>query len=93
MIICAALLVENKDTKEQVVMPCFRHGNGFQMMQEFCLRDKWKVIEQGFITHENVFLNRIEAYKHALSCGQLSAANKRYKEENREVKLYSEDLY
>lgn len=93
MIICAALLVENKETKEQVVMPCFRHGNGFQMIQEFCLRDKWKAIEQGFITHENVFLNRIEAYKHALSCGQLSAANKRYKEENREVKLYSEDLY
>ena len=45
MIICAALLVENKETKEQVVMPCFRHGNGFQMIQEFCLRDKWKAIE------------------------------------------------
>lgn len=93
MIICAALLVENKETKEQVVMPCFRHGNGLQMIQEFCLRDKWRVIKQGFITHENVFLNRIEAYKHALSCGQLSAANKWYKEDNREIELYSEDLY
>lgn len=93
MIICAALLLENKETKEQVVMPCFRHGNGFQMMQEFCLRDKWKVIEQGFITHENVFLNRTEAYADAILCGQLSAANKWYKEDNREVELYSEDLY
>lgn len=93
MIICAALLVENKETKEQVVMPCFRHGNGFQMIQEFCLRDKWKVIGQGFITHENAFINRHGAYCHAILCGQLSAANKWYKEDHRETELYSEDLY
>lgn len=93
MIICAALLVENKATKEQMIMPCFRHGNGFQMIQEFCLRDKWKVIEQGFITHKNIFLNRKEAYEHAFDCGQLSTANKWYKEDNREFELYSEYLY
>ena len=93
MIICAALLLENKETKEQVVLPCFRHGNGFQLMADFCLRDKWKEIEQGFITHENVFLNRREAFNETLICGQLSAANKWYKKDNHETELYSEDLY
>ena len=93
MIVCAALLLENKETKELVVLPCFRHGNGFQLMQELCLRDKWKEIKQGFINHNNTFLNRSDAYTEALACGQLSAANRWYKEDNREIELYSEDLY
>ena len=40
--------------------------------------------EQGFLTDEGRFLNRVEAVDHALKCGQIKEWKKR---------LYSEDLW
>ena len=93
MIICAALLVELEVAKEKVVIPCFRHGTGYEMLNTMLVKSKYKVVEEGFITHENIFLNRREAFAEARLCGQLSQANKWYKEDNYESELYSEDLY
>ena len=93
MIIFAALLLEDKDTKEVITFPCYRHGTGYEMLNTMSLKSKYTVIEEGFVTHENVFLNRKEAFADARLCGQLSQANRWYKEDNRESELYSEDLY
>lgn len=90
MIICAALLIENKE-QEEVVLPCWRHGVGYEMIRE--LHIEGKVLKEGFMNHEGKFLDRYDALVHVMECGQLTQANRWYKEDNREAELYSEDLY
>ena len=90
MIICAALLLENKEQKE-VILPCQRHGIGYEMIRK--LHIDAKVLKEGFINHEGVFFDRCDALAHAIECGQLTQANRWYKEDNHESELYSEDLY
>ena len=90
MIICAALLLENKE-QEEVVLPCWRHGVGYEMIRE--LHIEGKVLKEGFMNHEGKFLDRYDALVHVMECGQLTQANRWYKEDNREAELYSEDLY
>lgn len=90
MIICAALLIENKE-QEEVVLPCWRHGVGYEMIRE--LHIEGKVLKEGFMNHEGKFLDRYDALVHVMECGQLTQANRWYKEDNRENELYSEDLY
>lgn len=90
MIICAALLLENKE-QEEVVLPCWRHGIGYEMIRE--LHIDAKVLKEGFMNHEGKFLDRYDALVHVMECGQLTQANRWYKEDNREIELYSEDLY
>lgn len=90
MIICAALLLENKE-QEEVILPCWRHGIGYEMIRE--LHIDAKVLKEGFMNHEGKFLDRYDALVHVMECGQLTQANRWYKEDNRESELYSEDLY
>ena len=56
-------------------------------------KTKCKVLKQGFIDRTGRFLDRVEAYKHAIDCGQLSSITSWYKEDHYEDELYSEDLY
>ena len=71
-------------------IPCHRHGDAFYIISQFLEPeqiDKSRT-EQGFLTHENQFLNRYDAMQHAIACGQLPPdADKEVKE------LYSEDLW
>ena len=90
MIICAALLLENKE-QEEVILPCWRRGIGYEMIRE--LHIDAKVLKEGFMNHEGKFLDRYDALVHVMECGQLTQANRWYKEDNRESELYSEDLY
>ena len=90
MIICAALLVENEN-EEQVIVPCYRHGNGYAMLHSLYVEAK--VLKEGFINHNGEFLDRYDAFAHAKECGQLPQSTRWYKEDNRESELYSEDLY
>ena len=90
MIICAALLLENKE-QEEVILPCWRHGVGYEMIRE--LHIDAKVLKEGFMNHEGKFLDRYDALVHVIECGQLTQTNRWYKEGNREAELYSEDLY
>jgi hypothetical protein len=90
MIICAALLLENKN-QEEVVLPCWRHGIGYQILHELYVDAK--VLKEGFINHNGEFLDRYDAFAHAKECGQLPQSTRWYKEGNRESELYSEDLY
>lgn len=50
-------------------------------------------VEEGFLTNKGEFLNRTEAFEHAMNCGQTSATTRQYKRDRHETELYSEDLY
>lgn len=95
MLICAALLIQVEGIDHQTIIPCRRHGDGFQILQDlgYAPKTKYKVLKQGFIDRTGRFLDRVEAYKYAIDCGQLSSATVWYKEDRNEVELYSEDLY
>ena len=71
-------------------IPCHRHADAFYIISQFVDAseiDKPRT-EQGFLTHEDQFLNRYDAMQHAIACGQLPPdADKECKE------LYSEDLW
>lgn len=95
MLICAALLVQVEGLDHTTILPCRRHGDGFGILRDlgYAPKTKYKIIEQGFIDHQGKFLNRIDAWKHAQMCGQLSQSVSWYKEDNKHPELYSEDLY
>ena len=95
MIICAAMNVTGfKDNGEDLIVPCFRHGDGYVILRSLCKDDSYKRnTTEGFITHEGKFLNGIDAYNHAWACGQLSMTTREEKGRNGENELYGEDLY
>lgn len=82
--------VNKTDPIESIMydIPCHRHADAFYIISQFVDAneiDKTRT-EQGFLTHEDQFLNRYDAMQHAIACGQLIPpdANK---------ELYSEDLW
>ena len=95
MIVCAALELQIEGLDHTTILPCWRHGAGFQILKDlgYTPRTKYKVIRQGFINHKGEFLDRKEALAHALEIGQLSATNRWYQEDHNIDELYSEDLY
>lgn len=95
MIICAAIKIQVEGLDHETIIPCHRHGDGFKLLKDlrYIPRIGYKELGQGFINHEGEFLNRQEAFSHALDCGQLSATTRECKRVNRETELYSEDLY
>lgn len=95
MLICAALLVQVEGLDHTTILPCLRHGDGFGILKDlgYAPKTKYKVISQGFINHKGEFLDRVEAWKYAVECGQLSASTRWYKFDHEDDELYSEDLY
>lgn len=95
MIICAAIkFISKENPLDSFVLCGHRHGNIIANIRH--LDEKWwhnsKQI-QGFIDHNGVFMDRLEAFQHAVACGQLSASTRQFKKERNEDELYSEDLY
>ena len=71
-------------------IPCHRHGDAFYIISQFLDAseiDKTKT-EQGFLTHDGIFLNRYAAMDEAIKCKQLPPEAKQECAE-----LYSEDLW
>jgi hypothetical protein len=95
MIVCAALEVQVEGLDHKTILPCWRHGKGFEILKDlgYAPKTKYKVEREGFINHKGEFLDRKEALKHALECGQLSATHRYYQEDHNINELYSEDLY
>lgn len=91
MIVCAALKVQVEGLDHHTILPCIRHGDGFKVLEDlgYVPKAKYKVLEQGFITHNNLFLNIKQAYGYAYDFGQLPATLRKHVG----GELYSEDLY
>lgn len=91
MIICAAIKITFQRGRQTVtaVVPGHRHSDCWELMVALGVPTE-REEKEGFIDHRGDFLDRYEALKHAIQCGQLS-------ETTRETKtgsvLYSEDLY
>lgn len=89
MIICAAI----KDTRTGAVFGGIRHGFIYGYMRDAGITPPKENAIEGFLDSKDNFYDRAEAFKHALECGQLSASTRQCKRDNREIELYSEDLY
>ena len=92
MILCAA--ISFKHNEKAYVIPCIRHHYGFALMHQlgFELREI-RSVTQGFLTSDNVFLNRREAYIHAKNWKQISPTVIADHDAKGLKELFSEDLY
>lgn len=94
MIITAAIQIKfnrNGQTVEAVI-PGWRHSSCWELMATLQVPNDREEVE-GFIDHTGAFLDRYDAFDHALMCGQLSDTTRTAKQEKRERQLFSEDLY
>ncbi len=90
MIVKACVRFYAKDNDTMWEIPCHRHADAFYILSQFCetnVINKRKT-EQGFLTENDIFLNRYEAMDEAIRCKQLSPEDK-----ERCAELYSEDLW
>lgn len=69
------------------IFPCHRHADVYYILERFGL--PYKVLEEGFLTDEDKFLDRYDAATHAYECAQLVETM----EEPRITCLFSEDLW
>lgn len=95
MVICAALKIQVEGLDHTTILPCIRHGDGFRILEDlgYAPKTKYKIIEQGFLTQDGVFLNRREAFDYVYEIGQLSATTRQHHKRLGYDELYSEDLY
>lgn len=95
MILAAAIKYKIEKTGEEVVLCGCRHGDIFQQLRALGFEPGkgYKELEQGFIDHNNKFMDRYFAFFHAHRCGQLS--QKIYDEKSKldKPQLISEDLW
>lgn len=94
MIICAAIEVTFQRAGKTVtaVVPGYRHGDCWELMSTLGVPTERQEVE-GFLNSRGTFLDRFDAFEHALLCGQLSDTTRTAKMEKGERQLYSEDLY
>ena len=97
MIVCAAVKITylepdacSSDEKELVICG-HRHSNCFEIIRHLNLIPILRT--QGFINHKGDFLDRKEAFEHAMDIGQSNATQRWYWEDHKQCELYSEDLY
>lgn len=94
MILCAAIKTTFARDGETVtvIIPGCRHADIWQLMAELKIpRDREEI--EGFLDRKGEFLDRHEAFIHAVKCGQISATTLEHKENHLETELFSEDLW
>ena len=92
MIASACVIIHTKEEygNREITIPCHRHADAFYIISQLLDRDEIDKprTEQGFLTHDDRFLNRYDAMQEAIRCGQVPfGADKLCAE------LYSEDLW
>lgn len=96
MITSAAIKFKLKNGRE-IIMPCHRHGDCYQIMRDLGFQpEDYVTLSQGFLYSEPDpedpfnftygFLNRRDALTHAKRCRQIISSMS-------DDELYSEDLY
>ena len=95
MIVCAALKLQIEGLDHVTILPCVRHGDGFKIIADlgYAPKTNYKVIEQGFVTHDGKFLNREDAWNYAKEIGQIPAQLRNRQSMINRVELLSEDIY
>ena len=89
MIVSAVVRIYTKSDKMYEI-PCHRHADAFYIVSQFLDQeeiDKTRT-EQGFLTQDDTFMNRIDAMQETIRCGQLPPGADAHCKE-----LYSEDLW
>ncbi len=90
MIVRAAIKYKIYYLDKEVILPLHRHCDGGIILKAFgFMPGDFKIIEQGFLTDKDEFLDRREAADYAYECGQLVETA----EEPRIDRLMSEDLW
>ena len=92
MIICAALLIKVDGLSESIIVTCRRHSDGYKLLKDlgYAPRTQYEIVEDGFVNHKGEFLNRHNAWEHAVECGQIPYNLQKYT--STQI-LFSEDLY
>ncbi len=88
MIVSAAVRIYDKKQNKIIIIPCHRHADAFQILKEFGYsRNDYETSQedQGFLTEDGIFFNRVAAKKIAIRENQIESSP--YPE------LYSEDLW
>lgn len=99
MVICAAMRIARPEDELGDLIICgHRHSDCreilFRLNPELSKEvRKEDMITDGFLVTGNRFLDREQAYLHAIICGQLSEQAQHDKQLRKENILYSEDLY
>lgn len=94
MIICAAVRIKKKDSEDIITIHCMRHHYAFEILRDLGFKHKdYTVVDEGFITHKGEYIERHEAYFHAVECGQLCAQLRYDIQESGSTVLFSEDLW
>lgn len=73
MIIAAAVKFYIEKTDQEVILCGLRHDAAFKQLKALGFRphNGYKELEQGFLTTDGDFLNREQAYYHAVDCKQI----------------------
>ena len=73
MIIAAAVKFYIEKTDQEVILCGLRHNAVFKQLKALGFRphNGYKELEQGFLTTDGDFLNREQAYYHAVECKQI----------------------
>lgn len=92
MIASAVVIFHIKDIygDRTIEIPCHRHADAFYIISQLLDAedlDKTRT-EQGFLTHDDKFLNRYDAMQEAIRCKQVAPGVDKLCAE-----LYSEDLW
>lgn len=87
MICRAAVKIFDERQQKEIVIPCHRHADAFQILHDFGYRARegYREIAQGFLDEHDHFFTRTEAMVIARECGQVSS--------DMRGELYSEDLW
>ena len=94
MIVCSAVRVqiERNGKKIEVVVPGIRHADCWELLATFGYPMARDEDAEGFLNKQGLFLDRYDALELAKECGQLTETVKFYKNQLRDIVLYSEDI-
>lgn len=85
MIIAAAIKFYLPDSEYPIIVTAKRHADIFKKMYDMGIQYDKDTQIQGFFTDNSRFLDRYEAKRYAIECGQITSS--KFDE------LYSEDLW
>jgi len=88
MVCRAAVKIFDNRQQKEIIIPCHRHCDAFQILHDFGYRrEDFKELAQGFLDEHDRFMSRIEAKHEAKRCRQVSDFSPIDEE------LYSEDVW